>query len=102
MQRRIHMRPVRVTRIIHGKAYSTATATLLAGDAEDWDSATRLLYATHNGRFFVVQRETDNSEEDTIEPLDRPEAADMFLEMEENGLTEVPFEDYFPDFVEDA
>lgn len=99
--------PSDMTRILDGKRYSTATATLLADDAY-WDGGNhersgrnRFLYRTPRGAYFVVNLTQWQGERDTLIPIDVKDA----LELYEGPLTEhhVPYEEAFTSVtVEDA
>lgn len=99
--------PSNMTRILDGKRYSTATATLIADDCY-WDGSNhersgrnRFLYRTPRGNYFVVYLTMWQGERDTLEPIDEADAIDLY----EGPLTEhhVSYEAAFPSVtVEDA
>jgi hypothetical protein len=99
------MQPVTMTRVIGGKRYSTATATLLASDAY-WDGnnyerhgRNTFLYRTPKGAYFALYRTQWQGEHDTIEPLDDVQALDVYEGMAAHDMAEVPVEVAFPDLV---
>lgn len=99
--------PTYMTRIVDGRRYSVATATLLADDAY-WDGSNferhgrnRFLYRTKGGRYFQVTLTMWEREQDTLIPCSLEDARELY----ENWLTEhhVSYEEAFPDVtVEDA
>lgn len=101
------MNPGHMTRIVDGKKYDTAKATLIAHNAY-WDGhnyerrgRNLFLYKTPNGRFFTVSQSLWQGESDTLEPILSADAVHLY----ETSLPEheVPYEEAFPDFpVEDA
>ncbi len=99
------MHPVKMTRVIGGKRYSTATATLLASDAY-WDGNNHerhgrntFLYRTPRGAYFALHRSMWQGEHDRIEPLDEVEALALYEDMAANDMAEVSVEEAFPDLV---
>lgn len=93
--------PTDMTRIIDRRRYSTATATLLAGD-DFWDGhnferrgRNDFLYRTPGGRYFVVGLTQWQGEQDTLRPIDLDEAIELY----EGPLTEhrVEYAEAFPD-----
>lgn len=93
--------PTDMTRIIDRRRYSTATATLLAGD-DFWDGhnferrgRNDFLYRTPGGRYFVVGLTQWQGEQDVLRPVDLDEAISLF----EGPLTEhrVEYAEAFPD-----
>ena len=92
--------PTDFTRIVNRTRYSTATATLLAGndfwDGHNWERSGRntFLYCTPNGRYFTVSLSQWQGESDDLLPIDIDEAIELF----EGPLTEhrVDYEDAFP------
>lgn len=92
--------PENMTRIIDRRRYSTATATLLAGD-DYWDGhnferrgRNTFLYRTPNGAYFVVNLSQWQGESNDIEPIDQETAIEFY----EGHLREhyVSYEDAFP------
>jgi hypothetical protein len=99
------MRPVKMTRIIDGKRYSTETATLLASDAW-WDGHNHerggrnsYLYRTPRGRYFCLHLTMWQGEHHTIEPVDEAEARELYERMAARDMAEVSFEQAFPNVV---
>ena len=99
--------PEKMVRIVDRRRYSTATATLLAGDdywdGRNWERGGRntWLYRTPNGNYFYVVRTQWQGEQDTLQPVDLDEAIRMY----EHDLSEhyELYRDAFPDVeVEDA
>jgi len=93
--------PENFTRIVNKKRYSTATATLIAGD-DYWDghnferSGTQtFLYRTPRGNYFVVSLTQWMGRQDTLTPCSLEEAIYYY----ENDLTEhyTDYEEAFPD-----
>ena len=93
--------PTDMTRIIDRRRYSTATATLLAGD-DFWDGhnferrgRNDFLYRTPGGRYFVVGLTQWQGEQDVLRPIDLDEAIELY----EGRLTEhrVDYAEAFPD-----
>lgn len=99
--------PEQMIRIIAGKRYDVARATLLAGD-DYWDGHNwernhrqRFLYRTPKGAYFLVTLSRWQGEQDTLEPIDLYTALALY----EGPLTEhrVSHEEAFPDVeIEDA
>jgi len=95
------MRPrTDMTRIIDRRRYSTATATLLAGD-DYWDGhnferrgRNAYLYRTPGGSYFVLTMTQWQGERDTLRPLDIDEAISLY----ESVLSEhrVEYAEAFP------
>lgn len=93
--------PTDMTRIIERRRYSTATATLLAGDdfwdGHNWERSgrNRYLYRTPNGRYFVAHLTQWQGEQDDLRPIDLDEAIELY----EGPLTErrVEYVEAFPD-----
>jgi len=103
------MRPLEVSQVIGGRRYSTATATLLAGD-DYWDGhnferqGTNLfLYRTPRGAYFVQTRtswEGSRHNDGQLSPVTQDEAIGLFESMREPRVT---WEEAFPGVaVEDA
>jgi hypothetical protein len=89
-----------MTEVINRKRYSTATATLLAGD-DWWDGSNferhgrnTFLYRTPNGAYFCVTLTQWQGERDTLTPLSKDDAVELF----ERHTREkrVSFEEAFP------
>jgi len=99
--------PENFTRIIGRKRYSTATATLIAGDGY-WDGhnferhgRNTFLFRTPRMAYFVVERTQWQGAGDTLTPVTQGQAIELY----EGRLTEheVSYEDAFPNVtVEDA
>lgn len=76
--------PEDMTRIIGGKRYSVATATLLAHnaywDGSNWERSGRntYLYRTRNGAYFTVNLTMWQGERDTLTPITQDEAIDLY------------------------
>lgn len=98
--------PEDMTRIMGGRRYSTATATLLADD-NYWDGhnferhgRNTFLYRTPRGAYFSVTLTQWQGESETLQPLTQSEAVDLWERLQEHAE---PFEDAFPGVVvEDA
>jgi hypothetical protein len=90
-------------RVIKGKRYSTANATLLADDVY-WDGHNLdrsgrncFLYRTENGNYFIVQLTRWVDECNSLTPIEtEKEARDYFERLEDKH---VKYEKAFPDFV---
>lgn len=98
--------PENMERVIRGKRYSTATATLLAGN-DYWDGhnyersgTNTFLYRTPKGNYFKVHLTQWQGDRDSLEPLTQDEA----LELWENlSVKRLDYEEAFPGMiVEDA
>jgi hypothetical protein len=99
--------PANYTKIINRTRYSTATATLIAGD-DFWDGhnferqgTNCFLYKTPKGNFFFVNLTQWQGERDTLEPTTLDEAVEAY----ESNLTEhyVKYSEAFPEVtVQDA
>lgn len=81
-----------MTRIVDGKRYAVRTATLIASD-EYWDGhnfehggRNQFLYKTRLGAYFTVTLTQWQGEQNTLEPVTRAEAIELF----EGPLTEHP------------
>jgi len=92
--------PLELVRIVDGKRYSVATATLLAGD-DWWDGhnyerygRNTFLYRTPGGRYFAVTLTCWQGERDKLVPVQQDEAVGMY----ENDLPKhyVAYEAAFP------
>ena len=86
-------------KIIDGKRYTTATATLIANDVF-WDGhnyerwgRNRFLLRTKNGNYFTVTRTQWQGERDVLTPLSQDEAMRAWEELPEHLVT---FEEAFP------
>ncbi len=93
--------PVNFETIIDRKRYSTASATLLAGD-DYWDGhnfersgRNCFLYRTPKGNYFFVNLSQWQGEADTIEPCTRDEAIEFFENCRPDDQRE-SFADAFP------
>ncbi len=93
-------------RVVDGMRYNVATATLIASD-EYWDGnnfehggRNQFLYKTRGGAFFTVILTQWQGERDTLEPVSREEAIELY----EGPLTEHPveYEAAFDAVVEEA
>ena len=98
--------PEDMTRVIGRKRYSVKTATLIADNAY-WDGSNfersgrnTFLYRAPRGNYFTVNVTQWQGERDTLTPVTRDEAIDLF----ENTLTEhaVTWADAFDETPEDA
>jgi len=96
------MRPIDATRVVDGKRYNTATATLIAGD-DYWDGhnyerrgTNMFLFRTPKGRYFTQSRTQWQGDDDgRLEPVSVDEAINLYThQLREH---EMPFEDAFPD-----
>lgn len=92
-------------RVVNGKRYSVSTATLLASD-EYWDGSSferngrnTFLYRTRGGAYFQVKLTCWQGEHDTLIPISRDEAIDLYEELREH---EVDYEEAFDAVVEEA
>ena len=92
--------PLELVRIVDGKRYSVATATLLAGD-DWWDGhnyerygRNTFLYRTPGGRYFAVTLTCWQGERDKLVPVLQNDAVSIY----ENDLPKhyVDYEDAFP------
>lgn len=100
------MRPdTNLQRVLGGKRYNVATATLLASD-EYWDGHSferdfrnTFLYKTRGGAYFRVDVNQWQGERDTITPLSRDEARELY---ENLPVQEVEYEEAFDTVVEEA
>lgn len=93
------MRPCEMTEVIGGKRYSTKTATMIASDAY-WDGhnferqgRNCFLYRTPNGAYFALHMTQWQGERDSLEPLDRDTAIELFEGLSEK---EVSWQEAFP------
>ena len=93
-------------RVVNGMRYNVATATLIASD-EYWDGnnfehggRNQFLYKTRGGAFFGVNLTQWQGEQDTLEPVTRQEAIELY----EGPLNEhqVEYESAFDAVVESA
>lgn len=94
--------PTNYTQVVERKRYSTATATLLAGD-DYWDGnnwerhgRNRFLYRTPKGSYFVVCLSQWQGEGDSLTPVTEGEAVQEFEGMREQR---VEYAEAFPDVV---
>ena len=94
--------PTNYTQIVARKRYSTATATLLAGD-DYWDGnnferqgRNRFLYRTPNGGYFVVFLTQWQGESDSLTPVSEGEAVEEYEGMREQR---VEYAEAFPGVV---
>jgi hypothetical protein len=94
-----------MSKVIGGKRYSVATATLLASD-EYWDGRNferlgrnTFLYRTRGGAYFRVDLTQWQGERDAIVSLSREEAKELYEELPEK---EVEHEEAFGVTVEEA
>ena len=75
--------------IIGGLRYDTSTAQLLASDrywdGSNWERQGRntYLYKTPNGRFFTYHTTQWQGERDYIEPVEKPEARELWERLPE-------------------
>lgn len=92
-------------RVVDGMRYNVGTATLLADD-EYWDGnnfehsgRNCFLYKTRGGAFFRVDLTQWQGERNTLEPLSREEAMELYESLQEHRET---YEDAFDAVVEEA
>jgi hypothetical protein len=85
--------PKDMTEIIDRKKYSTATATLLAGN-DYWDGSNferqgrnEFLYRTPNGAYFSVTVSQWQGENTALVPVSQAEAISLFEGMREKRVT---------------
>jgi hypothetical protein len=73
-----------LSRVVEGRRYAVATATLLAHDqywdGHNWERSGRntWLYRTPRGRFFVVTLTLWQGEQDTLRPVTEEEARELY------------------------
>lgn len=85
--------PAEMVRIVAGKRYSTATATLIASDlywdGSNWERSgrNRFLYRTPRGAFFTVRLTQWQGERDTLTPIDEAEARDLWDTLPEHAVS---------------
>lgn len=100
------MKELSISRVINGKRYNSATATLIASDCY-WDgnnferSGTNTwLYKTKGGAYFTVYRTMWQGDRDSLDAVTRAEAIELY----EGCLTEhaVEYEEAFDAIVEEA
>jgi len=93
-------------KVVNGQRYSVASATLIASD-EYWDGhnferhgRNMFLYKTRGGAFFRVELSQWEGERNTLTPISRDEAIELY----ENSLPEhmVEYEAAFDAVVEEA
>ncbi len=82
----------KMSKIVNGKRYSVATATLLASD-EYWDGnnwerhgRNQFLYKTRGGAFFEVSLTQWQGERNTLLPLSREEAQELYEKLPEHPV----------------
>lgn len=87
-------------RVVNGKRYSVSTSTLLASD-EHFERSGRntFLYRTRGGAFFRVDLTQWENERDTLTPLTREQATELYEQLPEHN---VEYEDAFDTVVEEA
>ncbi len=93
-------------RVVNGKRYNVATATLIASDeywdGNNWERQGRntFLYRTRGGAFFTTRLSMWEGERDLLVPVDEDEAKRLY----ENDLPEhlMGYEDAFNCIVEEA
>lgn len=100
-----HLDPEGKTRVVNGKRYTVNAATLLADD-DYWDGnnftkngRNTFLYKTRGGAFFRVDMTCWQGERDTLEPISRDEAMELYEKLPEH---EVTYEEAFDAVVEEA
>ena len=78
--------PENMTEIVDRVRYSTATATLLAGD-DYWDGhnferggTNKFLYRTPKGRYFTVSLTQWQGQRDSLAPVSLDEAIELYEE----------------------
>jgi hypothetical protein len=86
-------------KIINGKSYDTATAEAIA-DNQFSDGSNRMpggrsttLYKTAKGNFFALHETCWQGEHDTIEPLSKENAKELFESLDGDGNWEEIFEE---------
>ena len=93
--------PARLSLTVGGRRYSTATATLLAGDdyydgrSSVRDGRNTFLYRTGRGDYFLARCTQWVGESDRLEPVSREEA--MRIWDAHLGERRVRYEEAFPD-----
>ena len=100
------MEPKGMRAVIGGVRYDTEKAEVIAHDAY-WDGHNLerhgrnvYLYKTPNGRYFAVYLTMWQGERDSIEPLSKEGAIELYEQLPEH---EVEFEEAFPgELVEEA
>lgn len=99
------MSPGSMTEVIGGKKFSTDTAEVVAHD-EYWDGSNHerhgrnmFLYRTKKGNFFVVHLTQWQGEMDTLEPVSRDQARDLWDELPEKCME---YEEAFDEAPEEA
>lgn len=97
--------PDNMTAVINRKRYSTATATLLAGndwwDGHNWERSgrQRYLYRTPKGALFFVNLTQWQGEASNIEPADEDEALEFFETCARRETNRLDFDAAFPKVV---
>ena len=93
------MEPGKMKAVIGGVRYDTEKAQIIAHDCF-WDGhnmerngRNTYLYKTPNGRFFAVHLTLWQGERDSIEPLSKDEAMELYEQLPEH---EMEFEESFP------
>jgi hypothetical protein len=93
-----------MSKVINGKRYSVKTATLIASD-EYWDGnnferhgRNTFLYRTPKGAFFSVHLTQWQGESDTMRPLTRDEAKELYDDLHEQI---VEWEEAFEEIAEE-
>jgi len=91
--------PEEFVKVVDGKRFSVATATLIAGD-DHWDGhnfersgRNTFLYRTPRNSYFEVTLSQWQGERDSLSPLSTDEAAGLFERMSEPRMS---FEEAFP------
>ena len=91
-------------KVINGKSYDTATAEAIA-DNEFSDGSNRMtggrstnLYKTKKGNFFAHHETCWQGEHDTIEPLTKEEAKELYESLDGGG----DYEEIFGEAPEEA
>jgi hypothetical protein len=97
--------PAGMTRVIRGARYSVNASTLLA-DNDYWDGnnftksgRNTFLYKTRGGAYFAAHMTCWQGESDTLEPLSREEAMELWEQLPEHAVS---YEDAFDAVVEEA
>jgi hypothetical protein len=99
------MRPKNFSKVVRGKRYSVTTSTLLASN-EYWDGSNfdrggrnTFLYRTKRGAYFQVNLTKWQGERDTLVPLSKDEAKELWEHLPEKSTS---YQEAFDEAVEDA
>jgi hypothetical protein len=91
--------PENFVRVVNKTRHSVAQARLLASDeywdGHNWERRGRntFLYRGGNGNYFVVRLTQWEGERDTLEPISKDEAIELYESLQEHVAK---FEDAFP------